>query len=94
MVTFSATVLYAKQVARKRKNWQDGFLLVSEDQSKRSATLYDESGVIVSTARVPSSQAFNADSEGNFVLDRGASTDFVISDQCQPQTFPSSRAGS
>ena len=78
MVLFSAKVLYAKHVARKRKTWQDGFLCVNEDQSKRSATLYDESGVVVANARVPSSQILNAESEGTFVLDRGASINFVI----------------
>ena len=94
MDIFFAKVLYAKQVARKRKTWQDGFLLVSEDQSKRSATLYDDSGVVVSRVRVPSSQVLNADSEGTFALDRGASVNFVITDHSMPQTFPSSRAGS
>ena len=73
MTVFSAKILYAKQVARKRKTWQDGFLYVSgEDQSKRFATLYDENGVVISSARVPASQVLNADSEGTFVLDREA----------------------
>ena len=96
MGTFCAKVLYAKQVARKRKTWQDGFVFVSEDQSKRSATLYDESGAVVSRARVPASLVLSADSEGTFVPDRRASTNFVTSDQCSagPQTFASSRAGS
>lgn len=70
MAVFSAKVLYAKQVARKRKTWQDGFLFVSDDHSKRSATLYDEIGAVVSTARVPESHVLNADSEGVCVLDR------------------------
>lgn len=81
MDVFSAKVLYAKQVARKRKTWQDGFLLVSEDQSKRSATLYDESGVVVSRVRVPSAQILNAESEGTYVLEYGVSLNFVMVDQ-------------
>lgn len=69
MVVFSAKVLYAKQVARKRKTWQDGFLFVSEDHSKRSATLYDEIGAVISTARVPASQVLNVDSQGICALE-------------------------
>lgn len=84
MITFSAKVLFAKQVARKRKTWQDGFLFSSEDQSKRSATLYDESGVVVSTARLPASQVWSADAEGTVVPNRRASTHLDISDQCMP----------
>ena len=65
MADFFAKVLFAKQVARKRKTWQDGFVCVlGQGQIKRSATLYDESGVIISSARVPQSQSLDSDSEG------------------------------
>lgn len=98
MTVFSARVLYAKQVARKRKTWQDGFLcVIGQDQSKRSATLYDESGVVVSSARISASPILNADSEGISVslvepagsqMPAGSPIISAVS-----QTFASSRAG-
>lgn len=60
MADFFAKVLFAKQIARKRKTWQDGFVRVlGQGQPKRSATLYDEIGVTISSARVPESQSFD-----------------------------------
>ena len=80
MADFLAKVLYAKQVARKRKTWQDGFIRVSvQDQSKRAAQLYDETGAFVSSARIPASQVIAADSEGTCVLFKGKPLLLVVS---------------
>lgn len=65
MSLWFARVLFAKQVNRKRKTWQDGFLsLNNQDQNIRSAKLYDESGTLVSSGRVPASEDVTPSSTG------------------------------
>lgn len=67
MTVFAAQVLFTKHIQKKRKTWQDGWLHVSvnaQDCSNRVGKLYDESGTLFSSARIPSSQQLDADTEG------------------------------
>lgn len=60
-----ARVLYAKHVSRKRKTWQDGFMSMNkQDDTRRSAKLYDESGLLVAKGHVPASEELTTTSEG------------------------------
>lgn len=65
MSEWYAQVLYAKHVSRKRKTWQDGFMSVSnQDPNRQTAKLYDGSGVLISSCRVPASEHVSCTSEG------------------------------
>ncbi len=60
-----ARVLYAKHVSRKRKTWQDGFMSMNKQgDTRRSAKLYDESGLIVAKGHLPASEELTTTSEG------------------------------
>lgn len=65
MSGFSARVLYTKQVQKKRKTWQDGYLSIhSQDRNNRSGRLFDEDGKQITTTRIPASVGINGESEG------------------------------
>lgn len=58
---FRAGVLFTKHLTKKRKAWLDGSVTVT---AERWATLTDEEGRALATARVPSSEHWTADTEG------------------------------
>lgn len=60
-VIMRARVLYTKHLTKKRKTWSDGFVDVS---AQRSATLSDEQGQALATARLPAGEDWAEDTEG------------------------------